>query len=185
MGDRKEPCSTPACISLGLDISPSTETLNFLWERKELISLIRLIENVNLDNLYSKPKCQVVANAFLISENTAAVDMLLLKFKVAWSVSLINWSVVLWQAQKPKRLALIRPLSSVCPWTIFRMTPSNFLSVVDKRLIRRKLWRNFGSLPGFGKVINFVSFQGFGKLDSRRQWLNKRARYTSGFLEDA
>jgi hypothetical protein len=44
-----EPCGTSACISLGVDISPSTETLNFLWERKEPISLIRLIDNFNLD----------------------------------------------------------------------------------------------------------------------------------------
>jgi hypothetical protein len=30
LGDRTEPCGTPACIFLGMDISPSTETLNFL-----------------------------------------------------------------------------------------------------------------------------------------------------------
>jgi hypothetical protein len=37
VGDRTEPCGTPACISLGVDISPSTETLNFLCERNELM----------------------------------------------------------------------------------------------------------------------------------------------------
>jgi hypothetical protein len=41
-GRQGKPCGTPACISLGVDISPSTETPNFLRERKELISLIRL-----------------------------------------------------------------------------------------------------------------------------------------------
>jgi hypothetical protein len=30
VGDRTEPCGTPAFISLAADISPSTETLNFL-----------------------------------------------------------------------------------------------------------------------------------------------------------
>jgi hypothetical protein len=30
VGDRKEPCGTPVYIFLGLGISPSTETLNFL-----------------------------------------------------------------------------------------------------------------------------------------------------------
>jgi hypothetical protein len=41
VGDRTEPCGTPACMYLGVDISPSTETLNFLCERNTLISLIK------------------------------------------------------------------------------------------------------------------------------------------------
>jgi hypothetical protein len=73
VGDRTEPCGTPAYISLGVGISPMNETLNFLWERKEPISLIRVIENFNLDNLYSKPMCHVVSKAFSISKNTGAV----------------------------------------------------------------------------------------------------------------
>jgi hypothetical protein len=36
------------------------------------------------------------------------------------------------------------------------------LPVVDRRLIGRKFWGNLGSLPGFGKVITFASFRGFG-----------------------
>jgi hypothetical protein len=51
VGDMTEPCGTPACISLGVGISPSTKTLNFLWEGKELISLIRLLEN-SVSQLY-------------------------------------------------------------------------------------------------------------------------------------
>jgi hypothetical protein len=75
---------------------------NFPWERKELISSIRLIVNVNSNNLYSKPKCHIVWKVFSVSKNTAAVDMLL-KFKVT-SISLIHWSVMLWWAQKPNWL---------------------------------------------------------------------------------
>jgi hypothetical protein len=71
-----ESCGTLACISLGVDISPSTETLNFLCERKELISFTRLIGNFGLGNLYSKPRCHVVSKAFSISKNTAAVDII-------------------------------------------------------------------------------------------------------------
>jgi hypothetical protein len=85
-----EPCGTPACISLDVDTSPSTDTVNFLREIKELISLIRLIENFISDNLYSKLRCQVLSKSFSISKNTAAVYMSLLKFEVAWSVSLIH-----------------------------------------------------------------------------------------------
>jgi hypothetical protein len=48
VGDRTEPCCTPACMYLGIDISPSTKALNFRWERNELISLIKLVENYNL-----------------------------------------------------------------------------------------------------------------------------------------
>jgi hypothetical protein len=60
VGDRTEPCGTPACMYLSVDISPSTETLNFLSERNEPISLIKVVENCNLDNLQSKPGCHVV-----------------------------------------------------------------------------------------------------------------------------
>jgi hypothetical protein len=62
---------------------------SFPSERKELISLIRLINNFNLHNLYSNPRCHVVAKAFSIFKNITAVDMILFKFKVIWFVSLI------------------------------------------------------------------------------------------------
>jgi hypothetical protein len=50
-GGRTAIFGIPACTSLGIDISPSTETLNFFWERKNLISFIKLIENCISDNL--------------------------------------------------------------------------------------------------------------------------------------
>jgi hypothetical protein len=49
-----EPCGVSACtINLFLDTSPSTETLNFLFERIELIGLIKRVGKFNFDNLYS------------------------------------------------------------------------------------------------------------------------------------
>jgi hypothetical protein len=51
VGDRTEPCGTPACMYLGVDIAPCTKILNFRCERNEPISLIKLIENCNVDNL--------------------------------------------------------------------------------------------------------------------------------------
>jgi hypothetical protein len=39
VGDRMEPCGTPACMYLCVDILPSTETLNFRCERNEPIIL--------------------------------------------------------------------------------------------------------------------------------------------------
>jgi hypothetical protein len=51
VGEREEPCSTPACMLLDLDISLSTENLNFHCKRNELISFINFVENCNLDNL--------------------------------------------------------------------------------------------------------------------------------------
>jgi hypothetical protein len=106
--------------------------------------------------------------------------MLLLKFMVTWSVSLIHWSVVLWWARKPNWLALSRPSSSMCLWTIFRITFSTSLPVVGRRLIGCQFGGNLGSLPGFGNLITFAPFQGFVKWDSERQWLNKCVRCTSG-----
>jgi hypothetical protein len=124
----------------------------------------------------------VEIKAFSMSKNTAAIDILLLKLRVMWSVSLIHCSVVLWHTQKPNWLTLNRPLSSVCFWRSFRITFSNSLPVMDRRLIGRKFWGNFGSLPGFGKVITFASSQGFGKCDSRGQLLNKWVKCTNGRL---
>jgi hypothetical protein len=68
----------------------------------------------------------------------------------------------------------------MCFWTILWMTFSNNLPVVDRRLIGRKSWGNLGSLPYFGNVMTFASFQRFGKWDSRRQWLNKCVKCTNG-----
>jgi hypothetical protein len=79
LGARMEPCSTPDFISRGVGISPSIETLRILCERNELVSLMMLAERHNSESLYNTIVCQVVSKAFSMSENTAAVDMLLLK----------------------------------------------------------------------------------------------------------
>jgi hypothetical protein len=86
-GTLRQPCF----IFLGVGISLSTETLNVLWERKDLISMIKPVENANLDNFYSKAGCYVASMVFSISKNISAGDIrvLLLKFKVTGSVSLI------------------------------------------------------------------------------------------------
>jgi hypothetical protein len=64
VGARTELCGTPAFISLCVDISPSTQTLHFLLERNELISFIILAEKFKFDNLYNKPRCQVISKVF-------------------------------------------------------------------------------------------------------------------------
>jgi hypothetical protein len=71
---------TPAAKILGEECSPPYETLNFLLVKKEEISLTRLVENCSSDSLYSRPRCHVVSKASL-SENTAGVDIFLLKFR--------------------------------------------------------------------------------------------------------
>jgi hypothetical protein len=40
--DRKERCNTPVSISVGVEVLFLTEVLNFLFHRKDLISLIVL-----------------------------------------------------------------------------------------------------------------------------------------------
>jgi hypothetical protein len=117
----KEPCGTPESISRGVESSFSIIILNFILERNELISLTKLGQRCNLDTLYSKPGCRVVSKAFSTSKKTAAVDKLLLMFRVTWSVSLIHWSVVLWRARKPNWLAFDKFFSSAYLWIIFRI----------------------------------------------------------------
>jgi len=61
-------------------LSPSVATLNFLLERNEPVSLIKLAGKCNVGTVYSKAGCHIVLKAFSISKNTTAVDILLLKF---------------------------------------------------------------------------------------------------------
>jgi hypothetical protein len=100
--------------------------------------------------------CHVVSKAFSISKNKAAVDILLLKFKVTWSASLIYCKVVLWRARKPNWHALSKCFSLMCFWTICKITFSNSLPVENNRMIGRKFWGNLGFLPGFGKVTTLA-----------------------------
>jgi hypothetical protein len=74
-----EPCATPACISPGVDSSASTITLNFLLERNELVSPIKLDEKCSLGTLYNKPVCYVLSNSFTISKKIAAVDVIVIE----------------------------------------------------------------------------------------------------------
>jgi hypothetical protein len=85
---------------------------------------------------------------FWCPKNTTSVDILLLKFKVMWSISLVHWRVVLQCARKTNWLALSRSLSWVCLGTTYRMPFSKSLPIVDKKLIEHKFWGNLGSLPG-------------------------------------
>jgi hypothetical protein len=135
----------PLLVSLGVGILPSTETLNIFLRKKKLLSLFRLIENFNTENLHSNRGRNIVSKALSIFRNTAAIDMVLLKLNVMWFVSLIHLSVVLWRARKPNWHPLSRPLSSICLWTIFRIRFLNSLPVVDKRLIGLIFWGNLVS----------------------------------------
>jgi hypothetical protein len=83
---RMEPYGTTACISRGVDISPSTVTLNILLERNELIGFIMLAEKRISESVYNRSMCQVVSEASIF-KTTAAVDILLPKWRVTWSAS--------------------------------------------------------------------------------------------------
>jgi hypothetical protein len=50
VGDGTESCGTHHLIFFGAGSSPSTQTLTYLWELKELIRWIRHKENFNSDN---------------------------------------------------------------------------------------------------------------------------------------
>jgi hypothetical protein len=45
-----------ACISLGVDISPSTVTLNLRCERKDPISFVKLFQNSNLESFIQQAR---------------------------------------------------------------------------------------------------------------------------------
>jgi hypothetical protein len=173
VGDRTEPCGATVCIFLGLEISPPTEILNYLSGRNKLIILIKLVNNFNLDDLYSKRKCHFVSKVFSVPKNTAAVDMFLFKFKVTWSVSLIHWNVILWRARKTNWLVLSRILFSMYLWNIFRITLSSSLPALEKSLI----WHQF-----LGKLTSYqFSVTLWLLLPSKilENWTAKHSDYTN------
>jgi hypothetical protein len=165
-----QPWGTSAFISLGIDISPSTETQSFLPKRA---SLFKRTENSNLEHIHSKPLCHVQSKAFSISTDTAAADILLLKFWVTWYVSLVRCHVVLWRAWNSNWLALSMPLPSMCLWNIFSISFSYSFPVVDKKVIGLRFWENLGSLQGFGKIVTFAFLQDVAKCECRMRWLVK------------
>jgi hypothetical protein len=61
VGTSTEPCGTPDSIPLGVDSSLSTEILNFLLLRYELMVFVQFAANCNFDILCSKPGCHEVS----------------------------------------------------------------------------------------------------------------------------
>jgi hypothetical protein len=121
----------------------------------------------------------------MISKNTAAIDISLLEFRVTWSASPIQWSVVLWSAWKPNWLVFSKFMSSVCFWIVLEISFSNSLPVVKKMVSGHKFWRNSVSLSVFGRVMILFPFQSVRRWWSWRQWLNKLLIAQGVFLENA
>jgi hypothetical protein len=65
---------------------------------------------------------------------------------------------------------------SMCLWIILKISFSNNWPTVDRKPIGCTFSGNYGSLLGF------ASFQGDGKCDSWKQWLNKFVIVTSDLL---
>jgi hypothetical protein len=61
------------------------------------------------------------------------------------------------------KLTCAYQVSLMCLWIILRNTLPKSLPVVDRRLIGRKFYGNFGVSPGFGKAMILASFQEAGK----------------------
>jgi hypothetical protein len=68
VGNRTEQhCGNSAFICHGIDISPLVETLNFLWGRKEVVSIvILLVKHSSLHNLYKKYQGPMMSKAFAL-----------------------------------------------------------------------------------------------------------------------
>jgi hypothetical protein len=77
---------------------------------------------------------------------------------------------------KAKLTCIWLDFSSVCFFIVLKISLSNSLPVVDKRVIGRKFWGDFEFLPGFGRVVISASFQGARKYMGQKQWLNKRVK---------
>jgi hypothetical protein len=137
-GARTETWGTPAATSLGVENSPSTETLNFLLVTKQAISLMTFFENVML-------------TVYIVGQSATLCQRLPWCPRKAQSSTCYCWSVALWCALKPKWLAFSELLSSMCLWIVPTIRFSKSLLVVDKRFIGRncgKLWVLVGFRQG-------------------------------------
>jgi hypothetical protein len=70
------------------------------------------------------------------------------------SFNLIQTSVL--YARKPNSLAFSKVFSLAYFWTVLKINSKCF-DIVDMRIIGFKFGGNFGSLPGSGRVMIFVS----------------------------
>jgi hypothetical protein len=122
VGARMEPCCTPACISWWCGQFALNYNSEFSVGNEWANKFDEAGRKMQFGSLYSKPGCHVVSKAFSISKKTAALEILLLKFRVTWSTRLIHWSVVLSRARKPNWVTFSKFFSSTCLCTILKIT---------------------------------------------------------------
>ena len=69
-GPSREPCGTPALTSSKLDYAPSTITHCFLFDKYEINRLRKFPSMPICESLATKPLCQTLSNAELMSRKT-------------------------------------------------------------------------------------------------------------------
>lgn len=74
VGDKIDPCGSPALIVSAADSVLLTETTNVLSERKFAMIAHRYFGILDWRSLNIKPLCQTVSNAFSTSKMTNPVD---------------------------------------------------------------------------------------------------------------
>jgi len=161
VGDRQEPCGTPAFASRVVDKQFSYLTTNFLFSRNDLISLIWPIGMSIVCILYNKPSCHTVSNALARSMNTAAVCSFWLRFMLMRSIRLVSCVVVEWPCRKACCSSLIFPWILDC--RTFRIIFSYILESDDSNAIGRWFAGNRWSFPGLGIEIMAAVFHASGK----------------------
>jgi hypothetical protein len=144
---------TPVRISLGVDISPSTETLNLVCERKELIRSIKLVENSNLENLYSKRKSACgIKGLFDVQEHRGRRCIIVeIRGHVVRLPHILQCRAVTCTEIK---VACVKQASFLN--VLLDYIKDDFLinlPAVERRLIERTFLGNFVSLPSFGNVL--------------------------------
>lgn len=91
MGDKQEPCGTPAAMFLLFENELSMRTLNDRFEMKSCMILYEVLYDTSL---WISPSCHTRSKAFSMSKNTAAVLSLLFAFMQRLSTKLASWKVV-------------------------------------------------------------------------------------------
>ena len=155
-----------------IDLSLPTLTLNDLWAKYDLISLIRSDGICISNNLYINPVCHIESYGWLTSKKTATVLCFWINPVDTHSVSRRSWCVAEQPLEKQSCSSGINLFSYTILVRRFKMSLSNNFPSAQSKLIGFLFWGKIGSFPGFGKVTLSAWFHALGKYCSLYAELN-------------
>jgi hypothetical protein len=169
-----ESWGTPVTIFLSVDSSPSSRDFKFSVREGSNQLYLTCTILIICKNVYSRSGYQVASKASSVSTYIAAVDILLLQFRVTWFISLLHWSAVPGSTWKPNWLAFNTPPPPMCLELFCRTSSWNSLPILGKGPIGANFVDILGPCWTSADLCTYSFFQDAGMWRSRKpQLINK------------